>query len=270
MKETSSYVISNIAYNVDKEIDRLKGQVDLFWDKEFLRYKQFGLKNKMSLVEFGSGPGFLTEKLLDSFTQLNITCVEIDELLVKFAKNHLRKQKKKCKIIEGSILNSSLPENSFDFAIVRLLIEHLPDPIDAIKEVYRILKPGGVAVFVDNDFEMHIRSYPHIPQLKNLYDAYCKKREDEGGHPLIGRYLPVLLNKAMFKSIDYEIICAHSSLIGDEPFSRSEGVGIPMKLVQDGYLDSKYLANLSINWRNMMKSEDHLMLRQLSMCSGIK
>lgn len=271
MAETNSYNIKDVAYDVDKEINRLKGQVELFWDKELRRYKDFGLRNEMSVVEFGSGPGHLTEKLLSEFDKINITSVEIDEFLVSYAKEYLTNNGfKNFSVQQGSILNPDLPDDTFDFAITRLVIEHLPDPLAAVKEVFRVLKPGGIAVFIDNDFEMHIRSYPHISELKDLYDAYCQKRISEGGDPLIGRYLPILLKNASFSNIDFEIIPAHSRILGDEAFSKSEGMGIPMKLVKDGFLDSKVLAKITVNWRNMMQNEDHLIVRQLYMCAGEK
>lgn len=67
--------------------------------------------------------------------------------------------------------------------------------------------------------------------------------------------------------MDFEIISAHSDIVGEELFSRSEGIGIPTKLVQDGFLSSKMLGKISISWRNMLKAEKHSIVRQLYMAS---
>ncbi|MBY9078356.1 class I SAM-dependent methyltransferase [Paenibacillus sp. CGMCC 1.18879] len=271
MNQQGSYQISTIASNIEKELERLRAQVDLFWDKELKHYKEYGLKDGMSVVEIGSGPGFLTEKILENFSSIQITSVEIDPLLVDYAKSYLtQKNHTRFEITQGSIMETGLPENSFDFALVRLLLEHLTDPIDAVREVLRILKPGGKAVFVDNDFEMHIITYPQILQLRELYDAYCKARYAEGGNPRIGRELPMLLKKGGFSKIDLEIICAHSEILGEGIFFKSEGIGIPTKLVQDGFLSSKALGEISIEWRNMIKSKEHSLVRQLYMAVGEK
>ncbi|UJF34757.1 class I SAM-dependent methyltransferase [Paenibacillus hexagrammi] len=188
MSQQGSYQISTIASNIEKELDRLKAQVGLFWDKELKHYKEFGLIDGMSVVEIGSGPGFLSEKILEHFGSVHITMMEIDPLLVDYSKRYLaQKHDTRYDISQGSITETGLPENTFDFAIIRLVLEHLPDPIDAVREIFRILKPGGKAVFVDNDFEMHIITYPQILQLRELYDAYCKSRYSEGGNPRIGR-----------------------------------------------------------------------------------
>ena len=272
-----SYQITGIARSVEKEIQRLKAQVDLFWEKESKRYIEFGLRDGLSVVELGSGPGFLTEKMLATFPHLKVTAVELDPFLGAYAKDYLspknhvsQKYIHRCEILQGSLLDTGLATNSFDFAITRLVLEHLPDPIGAVQEVLRIVKPRGKAVFVDNDFTTHMITHPHIAELGELYHAYCQSREAEGGNPKIGRELPTLLKNAGFSKVNFEVICAHSEIVGDELFLASEGIGIPSKLVQDGFLSSKVLAKIAVEWRNMLKSANHSILRQLYMASGEK
>ena len=39
-----------------------------------------------------------------------------------------------------------------------------------------------------------MRTYLDFPELKDLYEAYCRARQDDGGNPKIGRQLPNLYN----------------------------------------------------------------------------
>ncbi|QOS80431.1 class I SAM-dependent methyltransferase [Paenibacillus sp. JNUCC31] len=271
MSSQGSYQISTIASNIDKEINRLKAQVDLFWDKEFKRYVEFGLEDGMKIAELGSGPGFVTENLLKTLPNIHITALEIDSILVEYAAQYLKEnQFDRYEIVQGSIMTTGFPDNSFDFAITRLVLEHLPDPVGAVREICRIIKPGGKAIFVDNDFEMHIMTFPSFGSLRELYEAYCQSRSQEGGNPKIGRELPLILKRGGLSNIDFEVISAHSEVVGDEKFFKSEGIGIPSKLVRDGFLPSKVLADISVQWRNVVKSEDHAILRQLYMAVGEK
>lgn len=267
MVNESSYKIDSISSSMDFEVNRLKSQVQLFWNKEVKHYKEFGMKSGMKVIELGCGPGFLLERLDEEFDDIQLTGIEIEEALVNYAQEHL---KENIEIKLGSILDTKLPDNTYDFAVTRLVIEHLSNPVDAIKEVFRILKPGGKAIFVDNDFEMHIESYPEIIELRELYDAYCEARVREGGKPKIGRELPILLMEGGFSNIDFEIIAAHSSIVGDDIFLKSEGIGIPSKLVKDGLLTSKTMGKISVKWRKMLMSDVHAMIRQLYMCVGEK
>lgn len=270
MSQQTSYQINSVSGDVKVEINRLKAQIELFWNKELKHYIEFGLSDGMSLVELGSGPGFATEKLLLAFPNLKITAVEIDSLLINYAKDYLsQKHLEQCEIIQNSIMKTGLADNSFDFAVTRLVLEHLPDPVNAVREIYRILKPGGKAVLVDNDFAIHIVTYPDV-RLRELYDAYCESGYSKGGNPKIGRELPILLKAGGFTNIDFEIICAHSEIVGDEKFLKSEGIGIPSRLVSDGFLSSKVLGRISVDWRNMIKSESHCIMRQLYMAVGKK
>lgn len=272
MTHKGSYQIKTISVDMEKEINRLKAQVDLFWDKELKHYIEFGLKDGIKVVELGSGPGFVIERLLKTFRKIHVTGLEIEPLLNDYAKNYLlgKKRFKRCTLVEGSIMKTGFPDNSFDFAVTRLVLEHLADPVEAVREIYRILKPGGKAVFIDNDFEMHIMTYQNIPELRELYDAYCKSRYDEGGNPKIGRELPRILKDGGLRNIDFEVISAHSELLGDEMFFQSEGIGIPMRLLKDGYLSSEMLGRISLKWRDMIRHKDHQIIRQLYMAVGEK
>jgi len=47
------------------------------------------------------------------------------------------------KVLQGSLPNIPLPDGSFDFITMSHVIEHLHDPVAALKETQRLLKPGG-------------------------------------------------------------------------------------------------------------------------------
>lgn len=271
MKQQGSYQIQSIASSPEAEVQRLKAQVELFWDKEFKHYREFGLEDGMNIVELGAGPGFMTELLLHHLPAAQITVVEIDDMLIDYARDHLSSRyAERCDLRLGSVTDTGLDADTYDFAIMRLVLEHLPDPAAAVRETLRILKPGGIAVFVDNDFEMHIMTSPEVPELRELYDAYCRSRSVEGGNPKIGRQLPQILVAGGFRNVDFEIIGAHSSLLGDDMFFKSEGIGIPQKLMRDGFLTSKALGEISLQWRNMLREQGHSIIRQLYLAAGQK
>jgi ubiquinone/menaquinone biosynthesis C-methylase UbiE/acyl carrier protein len=265
MVQTGSYDVKQFSTTSEGEIRRLDAQLDLFWKKEYSLYTRAGLTDGMNILDAGCGPGYLAEKMLTIFPSVLVTAVEIDPVLIDVAQKRLNAYctDGRCSIIQNSILQIDCPDNSFDFIISRLVIEHVPDPDAACRELLRVLKPGGTLVLIDNDFEMHIRTTPPIQELSDLYDAYCRARFDEGGNPRIGRELPLLLRRSGFTDIDLEIICAHNSVVGDIPFLKSEGPGIPVQLINKGYLSDDTYKKLTVKWHDMLKKSEHAIVRQL-------
>jgi len=54
--------------------------------------------------------------------------------------------------VEGRVVNAmaiNLPDNTFDIVYASNLLHHIPDPILALQEIHRVLKPGGKACFWD-------------------------------------------------------------------------------------------------------------------------
>lgn len=266
-----SYKIESFTENKKSEVNRLKYQVDLFYKREFELYKKIGLRDGMNIIECGSGPGFLISNIVRDLPLCSATGVEIDPFLVEqLNKSAAINGKKLFEVKHASIYETELPDNCFDFAIARLVLEHLKEPEKAIAEVRRILKPGGKLVIVSNDFAYHLLTYPSIPELNEMYNAYIKSRFSEGGNPLIGRQLPGLLKMGKFEEINIEIICVHSDLEGDKPFLKAENVNISKSLVKDGFLKKEVLESLIENWYKMLQQPDHVIFRQLFVISGTK
>jgi ubiquinone/menaquinone biosynthesis C-methylase UbiE/acyl carrier protein len=266
-----SYKLESFTDNIESEVNRLKYQVDLFYQKEIELYKKIGLRDGMKIIECGSGPGFLIRNIVRDLPNCIATAVEIDPYLVgQLNKNSVINNKKLFEVKHASIIETELPDNYFDFAIARLVLEHLNEPEIAIAELSRILKPGGKLVLVSNDFAYHLLTYPPIPELDEMYRAYIESRTSEGGNPLIGRQLPVLLKKGMFETINIEIICVHSDMEGDKSFLKAENVNISKSLVKDGFLKKEILESLIENWYKMLQQPDHILFRQLFVISGTK
>jgi acyl carrier protein len=107
-----------------------------------------------------------------------------------------------------------------------------------------------------------------VEELHDLYDAYRTHRRKDGGDPCIGRRVPQLLREAGFRVIGQDVEIAHSTLLGDEAFFRAEGVGIPAKLVEDGFLAQATFDRMIKSWKEMLAHPDHSIMRQLFVAVG--
>jgi len=91
---------------------------------------------------------------------------------------------------------------AFDVVHWSWLLEHVPREraVDILREVRRVLAPGGVAWMteVDND---SLAFWPRIPLAEESFRALWKVQEDGGGDPIIGRKLYGLCRAAGFTDV---------------------------------------------------------------------
>lgn len=269
MTDQGSYHVSSFSASQQAEIRRLDAQVDLFWSSERELLREFGLHNARDYLDCGCGPGRLIEVVKSAWPSVRCSGLEMDPILVDAAAAKMQSRGfYDCRITQGTAEEPGLPEESYDFITMRLVLEHVPDPVAALQSLKRLLRPGGRLFIVSNDFEYHTRTWPPVPELEDLYRAYCASRRKDGGDPCIGRRVPLLLKRAGFRLLGQRVEVAHNTLLGDEAFLKAEGVGIPAQLVSTGFLPQAVFESLIRNWKTMLAQPEHAIMRQLFVAVG--
>ncbi len=93
-----------------------------------------------SIVDLGSGPGVLTEKLSRRFPEAGVTGIEPSKPMLAQA---AAKAGPKLQFLEGSAEKIPLPDASADLVVSHNSIKHWMDRAAGLGEVMRVLKPGG-------------------------------------------------------------------------------------------------------------------------------
>lgn len=92
------------------------------------------------ILEIGPGRGaFLKEAYKDG---LDVNAIELNKLLIKQLEEFCNY------VYTQDLLELNLEAETYDIVYFRDVIEHIPDPMPFLDEVFRILKPGGY-VFID-------------------------------------------------------------------------------------------------------------------------
>ena len=99
-------------------------------------------------ADIGAGTGFITAGLKDK--GLNVIAVDqsaamLDKLKLKFPSS----DKIDCRVGDAEML--PLEDNWVDYVFANMYLHHVEDPLEAIREMTRILKPGGKLVITDVD-----------------------------------------------------------------------------------------------------------------------
>lgn len=110
--------------------------------RESIDLSVFYLKAKLNgrLLELGCGSGASLEFMKELGWQ--VEGVDFDPAAVEQA------GRKGLTVHLGTLAEHKLPENTFDAIVARHFIEHVPDPIDVLRECRRLLKPGGLLVLI--------------------------------------------------------------------------------------------------------------------------
>jgi len=77
------------------------------------------------------------------------------------------KRKENVTLIHGNAMNLPFEDNSFDYVTIGFGLRNVPDYNQVIKEMYRVVKPGGQVVCLET-------SQPTIPVFKQVYYGYFK------------------------------------------------------------------------------------------------
>ena len=107
-----------------------------------------GLTSDMVAADVGSGTGFIAAGLAPLVKE--VICIDSSPEMLEVARQNLAGfPNVRFEVADGSCL--PLPAESVDAAFANMYLHHMPDPLAAIMEMARILKPGGVLVITDED-----------------------------------------------------------------------------------------------------------------------
>ncbi|XRG80572.1 class I SAM-dependent methyltransferase [Rossellomorea sp. GAMAL-10_SWC] len=102
------------------------------------------------ILEVAPGPGYLSIELAK--IGFDVTGVELSPDFVNIEKNNAKEANVLVNFKEGNASNLPCDDNTFDFIVCSAAFKNFMDPVKALKEMYRVLKPGGTSLIIDMNF----------------------------------------------------------------------------------------------------------------------
>lgn len=99
------------------------------------------------------------------------------------------------RFVEADVYATGLPRDRLDAAHCRLLLCHLQRPDEAIREMAKVVRPGGVVLCFDIDLE-GIFTLPRTDCYEQLRDIYIERRQQDGLDRALAAKLPSLMTAA--------------------------------------------------------------------------
>ncbi len=101
---------------------------------------------------------------------------------------------------KADIFNLPFEDECFDHVFVCFVLEHIANPIDALRKLKRVLKPDGTITVIEGD---HGSTYFHPDSVEAKIAIQCQVilQQQKGGDANIGRKLYPILEEAGFTQI---------------------------------------------------------------------
>jgi ubiquinone/menaquinone biosynthesis C-methylase UbiE len=106
-------------------------------------------------LDLGCGQGNTTRLLSETLGASECIGVEYDPALVEFASAQPNNAKG-VSFQRGDVTRLAFPDASFDVVFCRYLLIHLADPMAGVREMMRVVRPGGHAVAFEGDFVVEL------------------------------------------------------------------------------------------------------------------
>lgn len=102
-----------------------------------------------SVLEVGAGTGFNLPHYPEAVTRLVLS--EPDKHMRKaFARKHSDHLDKRMEVITASLDKLPMEDASFDAVVSTLVLCSVADPMQALSEIRRVLRPGGQFIFIEH------------------------------------------------------------------------------------------------------------------------
>jgi SAM-dependent methyltransferase len=161
------------------------------------------LKSGMALLDVGCGPGTITTDLAALVAPGRVVAVDFVPAVLEQARKRAEEAGygDRIEFRAGDVHELDFPDDTFDVVHAHQVLQHVGDPVQALREMRRVCKPGGIVAARDGDYG-GIFWYPEIPALDDWQRFYIQVARSNGGEPNAGRQLHAWARAAGFEDIE--------------------------------------------------------------------
>ncbi|GIF62351.1 hypothetical protein Ais01nite_03860 [Asanoa ishikariensis] len=211
------------------------------------------------LLDVGCGPGTITADLAARVG--SVTAVETAPAALDAARAVAAERGLAIDFAVEDVHALSFEDDTFDVVHAHQVLQHVADPVTALREMARVCRPGGVVAARDSDYAA-FTWWPEVPALSEWLDLYRRVARANGGEPDAGRRL---LSWAHAAGLD-DVIATSSTWTFASPEDRAwwggmwadrvVGSAIGERAIELGLASPADLRRLAAGWRAWAAAED--------------
>lgn len=139
---------------------------DFRWRRRAVNKMAFAATHR--LLDVATGTGDLAIAALRRYPDIKAVGVDFVSQMMNLARHKIERRglEKRLALIQGDATNLPFPDDTFDVAAIAFGIRNIPDRLQAIKEMTRVVVPGGQVLILEMGFPQRrigkIFFYPYI------------------------------------------------------------------------------------------------------------
>lgn len=208
------------------------------------------------VLDVGSGPGTITTDIASRVFPGDVFGLDAStEVTQQAAERAAEAGIRNVSFVAGDAYALPFPDDSFDVVHAHQVLQHLADPVAALREMRRVTRPGGVVAARDVVYGSASWS-PLLPGLEEWMRVYQLVARAGGGEPNGGRFLKAWALEAGFERVEAgaSIWCFTEDVErqwwGGTWAERAEVSGWGARAVASGAATAEQVAEIAAAWRS--------------------
>ncbi|WP_324275414.1 methyltransferase domain-containing protein [Blastococcus brunescens] len=146
------------------------------------------LRPGLDLLDVGCGPGTITVDLAARVAPGRVVGIDVSADPLDEARAAAGRANVPASFEVGDVYALAAEDDSVDVVHAHQVLQHLTDPVAALREMARVCRPGGVVAVRDVDYAAVV-TFPVDPLLDRWLDLYHRVARANGAEPDAGRRL---------------------------------------------------------------------------------
>ena len=203
-----------------------------------------------SLVDIGCGPGTITAEFAERLAPGRVIGVDAAPDAIAAASE----LETTAEFMLGDAYALPFDDASVDIAHTHQTLQHVQDPVAMLREMARVVRPGGVVAAREVDYSA-TTWFPLLPELDQWLDLYRRVHSGNGGEPDAGRHMTSWahdagLNGAQFSATAWAFSTPDErAWWGGAWADRALHSSFATDALEGGHADERELQAISDAWR---------------------
>ncbi|HTK17679.1 MAG TPA: methyltransferase domain-containing protein [Acidimicrobiia bacterium] len=154
-----------------------------------------------TVLDIGCGPGTITLDIAARVAPAPVIGIDVAPAAIEAATaERERRGTANADFRTADLYALDVEDDTFDIVHAHQVLQHLSDPVGALREMRRVCKPGGLVAARDSDYAA-MTWYPAVPAMSawlRMYDAVARAND---GEPNAGRFLLSWAHAAGFTDV---------------------------------------------------------------------